>query len=284
MLIRSAIQEAFPFPNDIDPSRACLYFPPVSTLCPYNRCRPPSVVVPLKLEILPYWRQGRNFVLFDISDYDRPQFRLDFSEVMWVRSNARTHHYRPQFDVSIPLFPKRRYDTEGDLRIVRKRKYFLTFKGQCSSPIRQKAKKALHSIEKKQLIWVRCVDAPDCTNDRECKHRESDYFSAQYSDLLLHSEFSLVLAGQGQHSYRLIEVLSSGAIPVIISDNFVLPFAEDINWKDFAVLFPENGDLNALEVALRKLSTEERDRKRRKAREIYDAYFRTDDLIVSARS
>ena len=34
MLIRSAIQEAFPFPNDIDPSRACLYFPPVSTLCP----------------------------------------------------------------------------------------------------------------------------------------------------------------------------------------------------------------------------------------------------------
>jgi hypothetical protein len=42
-----------------------------------------------------------------------------------------------------------------------------------------------------------------------------------YVDLMYDSVFALVPAGSGRHSYRYLEAMQSGAIPVILSDGCV---------------------------------------------------------------
>ena len=47
-----------------------------------------------------------------------------------------------------------------------------------------------------------------------------------YLDLLSRSRFGLVPRGGGLHSYRFVEVLAAGAIPVVLADDWVIPFVE----------------------------------------------------------
>eukprot|EP00041_Stephanoeca_diplocostata_P005225 m.58330 g.58330 ORF g.58330 m.58330 type:complete len:439 (-) comp15643_c0_seq2:179-1495(-) len=54
----------------------------------------------------------------------------------------------------------------------------------------------------------------------------------------MNSTFGLVLRGDKTYSFRLFEVIAAGAIPVIISVPYVLPFAEILPWHTFSVLWP----------------------------------------------
>jgi len=47
---------------------------------------------------------------------------------------------------------------------------------------------------------------------------------------LLHSQFGLVPRGDSYFSYRFSEVLAFGIVPVVIADDWVLPFDEIIDW------------------------------------------------------
>ena len=40
-------------------------------------------------------------------------------------------------------------------------------------------------------------------------------------------------------SYRLVEALAAGAVPVILADGWALPFAERLDYRDFAVVWRE---------------------------------------------
>ena len=61
-----------------------------------------------------------------------------------------------------------------------------------------------------------------------------------YDDLMLHTQFALIPRGNGMYSYRLAEAIAAAAIPVIVSDHYILPFSEFLNWRDFAVIIPEH--------------------------------------------
>jgi hypothetical protein len=56
---------------------------------------------------------------------------------------------------------------------------------------------------------------------------------------LSHSKFGLVPRGHGVYSYRLVEVMLSGAIPVIISNGWVMPFHDILNWDAFSIRIDE---------------------------------------------
>lgn len=58
-------------------------------------------------------------------------------------------------------------------------------------------------------------------------HDGSDKYD--YADLLISSRFGLVPRGGGLHSYRFIEVLAAGAIPVVLADDWVIPFQEVVD-------------------------------------------------------
>ena len=76
-----------------------------------------------------------------------------------------------------------------------------------------------------------------------------------YRDLMSRSVFTLCPAGYGRWTFRMIESLLCGSIPVILSDDYVLPFADKIDWSKYVIVVPEN-DLLKLPEILKSISSE----------------------------
>lgn len=70
-----------------------------------------------------------------------------------------------------------------------------------------------------------------------------------YHDLMARSIFTLAPAGYGRWSFRHVEALLNGSIPVILADGYVLPFADKINWKDYCIVVAEE-DFDAIKAIL----------------------------------
>jgi hypothetical protein len=74
-----------------------------------------------------------------------------------------------------------------------------------------------------------------------------------YCELLSRSTFVLTPRGTNIAVYRLYEALQYGAIPVYISDKYSLPYAEEINWDNLAILVDQN-DIEKIPSILRKIT------------------------------
>ena len=60
-----------------------------------------------------------------------------------------------------------------------------------------------------------------------------------YWGALANSTFSLVLHGDHRWSYRLLEVVAVGTIPVILADGVSLPFEHTVDWDSMSIRLPE---------------------------------------------
>lgn len=60
--------------------------------------------------------------------------------------------------------------------------------------------------------------------------------TALFRGLMQRSEFALCPRGHGPTSFRLYEALQMGAIPVYVSDDHRLPFADELDWRRIAVI------------------------------------------------
>ena len=88
------------------------------------------------------------------------------------------------------------------------------------------------------------------------------------------SIFAAAPRGDNLFSYRFTEVLSAGAIPVVHSDGWVLPFSHQlIDWaKECAVIIPEN-KVNETIFILKQIDPATRCRMRRRCYDIYVKYM-----------
>ena len=104
-----------------------------------------------------------------------------------------------------------------------------------------------------------------------------------YNNILLNSTYGLVLHGDGRWSHRLIEVMGSGAIPVIIADGLTLPFEQLINYSSACIWVKEQVVYKAkdLSVLLAALPTDPIliNTMRKNSLEIYKNFFQSDETI-----
>ena len=73
----------------------------------------------------------------------------------------------------------------------------------------------------------------------ESKAKQKRNIHYDYVDLMLHSRFCFILSGDAPWSFRLMDVLSAGCIPVIFADTWVLPFDSSIDWKQYVIRIDE---------------------------------------------
>lgn len=103
-----------------------------------------------------------------------------------------------------------------------------SFQGVNSHPVRQ----AMAKIADQKSIVVNFVERTRHVGRIDAINARTD---EQYEQLLAQSVFAFVPRGDALFSYRLLEVMSFGCLPIILSDGWVLPFDRTLPWDDFAI-------------------------------------------------
>jgi Exostosin family len=143
------------------------------------------------------------------------------------------------------------------------RTYLFSFVGS----VRNKARTDLVSIHNKS---IGVISLPLRQYQRE---QATNVTPISFSDLLRGSVFAGTPVGDNLFSYRFAEVLSAGAIPVVHSDGWVLPFRPElVDWSECLLHLPESTIRQTIDI-LNSISTERRCRMRQRCLEIYNEYM-----------
>ena len=183
------------------------------------------------------------------------------SSVRVVVASVSAHfsQLRPGQDLSLPplaanpvaLTPEER-DSLSDCSA---RPFLVTFIGNTRSEVR----KSLVKLHDGKTLWL--------MNKNVRVKGEPTYRSS-----LATARFGAVPRGDNLFSYRLAEVMSAGAVPVVLSDGWVIPFAEVVNVTEFAVVV-EEGDVDNLVDILRNITEERRCSMAKMALHLYENYM-----------
>ncbi|KAH7425595.1 hypothetical protein KP509_11G061400 [Ceratopteris richardii] len=269
-----------------NPSEACIFL----------------VVMPLNFSllmlnphpsILPHWNDGLNHVIVSLSDSwtqtgPRP---VTIGKASIMASSLHMTEYRRGFDISIPLPGKVKCPHLQTLKPW-ERKYFITFKGtryigEREGSFRSSSQfRSLHNGDD-AIVAVTCRHE---TNDKirwwhpeegaGCDEDEATFQKYDFRDLM-NTTFGLAPAGRSPSSYRLLEILSAGAIPVLIADNYVKPFEGMIQWNRCLMEF-STSEIEKILSKLRRIQRAEMQSRQRYCLFVYQQYLKDDVTIASS--
>ncbi|KAH7939737.1 hypothetical protein HPB52_016743 [Rhipicephalus sanguineus] len=214
-----------------DPSKACLLIPSLDTL---NQEGLNLNAISQILNSLPYWDNGTNHLLFNMLPGVLPSYEtsleVNTGQAMVAGGGFDSWTFRRSHDISIPVFNPARYELgpsvarrnvgEGPdrpwLLISAQPGIHFEFRSVVAS-----LAKVHHGV----LNLTSCSRAYDsrlrCHGDRHYK----------YPDILTEGKFCLVVRAARLGQMALSDTLSAGCIPVVVADEYVLPFSEVLDWK-----------------------------------------------------
>jgi hypothetical protein len=121
-----------------------------------------------------------------------------------------------------------------------------------------------------------------------CRTQPNYYFSGQQwnpvipqsklnelTNIMIRSKFALCPRGYGNTSFRMYEAMQLGAVPVYISDDFFLPWSDELNWNEFCVIV-DSKNLKDLPSILNSIPEEQINKMANKAKQVYSDYFTLD--------
>jgi hypothetical protein len=145
------------------------------------------------------------------------------------------------------------------------RKLLASFVGSITHPIRMKMANACRDNQD-IMLYLKGWNPTVNKNEFET-----------FINLASYSVFCLCPRGYGLNSFRLYEAMQLGCIPVVVTDKFYLPWADELNWNDFAVLIDESQLPDTVDI-LRSYSTDKIESMRQKIKEVYPKYFTLDGM------
>ena len=221
------------------------------------------------------------FVLFECGGTGpRGHFRQDRvlynnSKLVFASVSASVRQNPQPQDLGLPPPAQHPYDLSTEQRrdiescaSEANRTKLLTYTGQFRTSVRKELKKLDNG--KDIILWNMRMNPNNTAKGIQRLHL-----------LALESSFSATPRGDNLFSYRFVEVMSCGSIPVVHADNWVYPFAPQlINWSSIVVILPESRANETADV-LRSIPLEERCRMRRRVVEIYDRYLKNGEGTVN---
>ena len=125
-----------------NPYEACIYILNLDTLDRDSLSKEYVKHLPEKLKKLTYWNKGRNHLIFNFFSGSFPDYsdelKFPYGEAILAKASFSVKWYRPGFDISLPLLPKKHREkgreyghmtTKGNLFPIN-RHYLLVFKGK----------------------------------------------------------------------------------------------------------------------------------------------------------
>lgn len=123
-----------------DPSEACVFVLSLDTLDRDNLSKDYIRNMPLRLQRLPLWNGGQNHIIFNLYSGSWPDYNEDLGfnvgKAILAKASIAIENFRPNFDISLPLFHKTHPSKGGEdstlksLKFPGNKKYLLAFKGK----------------------------------------------------------------------------------------------------------------------------------------------------------
>ncbi|XP_044464884.1 probable glycosyltransferase At5g25310 [Mangifera indica] len=242
-----------------DPDRAHVYFLPFSvTLMVEYLYKPLSYdTAPLQRYVAdyvkmvstrhPFWNRTSGADHFMLACHDWGPLASEANPQLYNRSiralcNANSSEgFNPQKDVSIPELHLCGGYIPTKLRnpppLTETRPHLAFFAGGVHGPIRPILLKNWKGRDNDMKVF-------------EYLPKKLDYYS-----LMLQSKFCLCPSGYEVASPRVVESIYAECIPVILSENFVLPLSDVLRWESFSVQV-NISDIPRLKEVLRSISEE----------------------------
>ncbi|XP_053680878.1 exostosin-1 isoform X1 [Anopheles nili] len=291
--IISAIQESRYYTTD--PTQACLFVLGIDTLDRDSLSEDFVRNVPSRLQRLPHWNNGRNHIIFNLysgtwPDYNENGLGFDPGQAILAKASMSVQLLRPGFDVSIPLFHKQFPLRGGNNGYVvsnnfpTNKKYLLAFKGKrYVHGIGSETRNSLFHLHNARdfVLVTTCKHGKSWRDlqDARCDEDNREYDRYDYETLLQNSTFCLVPRGRRLGSFRFLEVLQAGCIPVLLSNSWVLPFQSKIDWKQAAIWADERLLLQVPDI-VRSVSTSRILALRQQTQVLWERYFSSIEKII----
>lgn len=269
-----------------DPSQACFFFVFM------------SVGQPKRFTDLPHWgKHGSNHVLISFSDSWSGPPPSSIGRASLMLTDAHKTIMRAGFDGALPLpqgWKEGAVRRMGRMRNVpvQGRRYLMTFMGtrylgQMNGNFRSTpAFKRLHNgrdivvvtqcggSTNRRLISADPSLLPSCAADAAL------FRSYSFPDLM-NATYALVPAGRQACTYRFMEALSAGAIPVVVADNWKLPFDDIILWHRCLLLFPTT-ELHRIVPTIRAIHPAAAELRRQRCVSIFNEFLSSDEVLLQS--
>ena len=173
--------------------------------------------------------------------------------------------------ISMPALPIQvsGHDYPGEGR----RKYLASFQGVLSHPVRA----ALGQFNDGEKFIIRIVEK--LRHDSLKLDATAGRVDDDYRNIMENADFAFIPRGDALFSYRLLEAMSFGCIPIILSDNWILPFHRLIDWSSCS-LRPREDEIAGCVALLKGMSDAEILNRKRKVLDVYQRYFSSLDQIL----
>ena len=220
-----------------------------------------SQFLPGHLASKPAWHAGKKHIIFDIKDSPTPMW--DDPRMIVCKTAFHEKYFNPAKHISIPQFPRQRF-TEV-IKPVSERGHLVGFKGHPRSRCTNLRTRLFKLHDGKRAVIESGEYSPETIGP--------------YTDMLRDSKFALLPRADGYAlSYRMIESMNLGCIPVVISDGYVLPFSPELDYGKFSIRIPEKDADDLIDILKFQTNLEGL---QKNAYDAYSEYFSSTEKIIN---